>query len=767
MAIISMVIWVPAVRKPFPNDIQARIPLVICLFVFTVNPYCGTAVANGVAGILGTFWACFHMWVMNGIYPGGMKEGLSPTSGCAIFGWANFLLFTLFFLFIRCGMGMKMFAMATDIGFMLAFLDPASTVPFSENFTISSKGTAVNTLLATSIACLIAPILNLIPYPFSLASNDMKGAALKASKDTAKLFSAVIAYYNEKEYSVIIESELKHSVDLRKELDGMGGPIGAAWFERFDIGVQGTIRALMESHLGMLNVLYDRLRALMIAVSTEEFGDSHIKIMDKIRGSSFDVAHSVQVLLVAATEAATDGDISSSEKAHMQDLINAAKMAVKQLAADFDAARRPYGSISKETFSESFFVLTISAYARHVIEYADVLCTNPPKGVGMGAGISAGISGPFSGLGDKFNVNFTIKHFLALVICWLWSVYVDGMGGACVITAVFLMSNAVCPDIQLFLNVMNAVIVAVVVGTLVFQGTCATGYGDFLLPITAVLLWTVGLYGYFSGGPLLLPCLVVVALTPFRWVTMCPSGEIAAGARALWAGMVGNIMAILFVCTCQFLMAIDKASNLAISELQAAFEGERDAFKAFFGHKDVTVPMGPVSGHLGAGSGYCASAKIEPRMWRCAWKDALYMDIVTQLGQIRLDILMLWFALAGSDGKPDQIFAKFEHATEWSSVQSDLNSTLEDAHNLVIGILSDESGSFTGLSQLKNTTGIDNLDALPGLIQDLSKGGLAFPKSVGDSMEDDEVCQIGSAFLLLDTTIKHIAGVLSTAIRQA
>merc|ERR550537_1736935 len=154
-------------------------------------------------------------------------------------------------------------------------------------------------------------------------------------------------------------------------------------------------------------------------------------------------------------------------------------------------------------------------------------------------------------------------------------------------------------------------------------------------------------------------------------------------------------------------------------------------------------------------------------MWRCAWKNALYSDMVTQLGQLRLDILMLWFALAGSDGKPDSIFEKFEHASEWKSVQSDLNSTLEDAQKIVIGILSYESGSFKGLSQLKNTTGIDNLDALPGLIEYLGKEGLAFPKSVGDSMEDDEVCQIGSAFLLLDTTIKHIAGVLSTSIRQA
>merc|ERR1719281_2093621 len=114
-----------------------------------------------------------------------------------------------------------------------------------------------------------------------------------------------------------------------------------------------------------------------------------------------------------------------------------------------------------------------------VIEYAELLITNPPQGVGLGAGLSAGISGTFSGLGDRFNVNFAIKHYVALIICWLWSVYIDGWGGACVITAVFLMSTAVCPDIQVFLNVMNAVIVAAVVGTLVFQWSCGSGFGDF------------------------------------------------------------------------------------------------------------------------------------------------------------------------------------------------------------------------------------------------------------------------------------------------
>merc|ERR1719371_54897 len=181
MMILASIIWIPAIRKPFPNQIQGMVPLLICLFLFTVNPMVGTALGNAIAGINGTFWACFHMWFMNGIFPGGMKEGMSPTSACAIFGWANFLIFTFVVLICKCGLGTKMFALATDIGFMLAFLDPKSTLKFSENFTIASDGVAVNTLLATCIACLIAPVLNLIPYPFSMAYANMKVNAVKAS----------------------------------------------------------------------------------------------------------------------------------------------------------------------------------------------------------------------------------------------------------------------------------------------------------------------------------------------------------------------------------------------------------------------------------------------------------------------------------------------------------------------------------------------------------------------------------------------------------
>merc|ERR1719217_1728690 len=113
-------------------------------------------------------------------------------------------------------------------------------------------------------------------------------------------------------------------------------------------------------------------------------------------------------------------------------------------------------------------------------------------------------------------------------------------------------------------------------------------------------------------------------------------------------------------------------------------------------------------------------------MWRNPWKAGLYSDMVAHLGTIRLDILMLWFAMSGSDGKPDAIFAKFENSSEFKSVKDDLNSTLEDALTVAIAMLRHEGGHFTGLSKLKHTTGIDSLGALPDLINYLCSS-LKFP----------------------------------------
>jgi hypothetical protein len=766
---LASLVWFPPLHWLTTDDFKGKIPLVICLYYFTITPILGSTIANAWAGAVGTFWAFLMMWFLNGVFPGGMAPGMSMASATAIFGWVSFFFFNFIILWCKCSIGMKMFALANGIGFLLAFMNPDSTVKFSENFTIDPQGTAFNTLLATWFACLISPVVNIFPSMLTSAFMDMKGASTTVSDTTSRLFEDVVEYYGGRSPSVRIETHIKAVKGLRGTIDGMGGSIGAAWWECFDLGKFGTIRALMAAHQTMAYDLQDRLTAALVSASTEDFGDSHIQVMQNIMEDCRRVVRTAGQLLKSVTAAASDGKIDASEKESIRIQILQAKDAVRSLAKEFDVTRRAYQKpISGELLSESFFVLTLSAYARLVWEYSEMLITGPPASPGIGADIMSGIKSTWSGLLDKDNMFFTLKHFVAFSFCWVYAIYVDKFGGACVITAVFLMNNLACPDVQALLNSMNAVILAAVVGTLIFEWSCESHHSMYVLPFLTLIIWQAGLFGMFSKSRFATACIFIVALAPFYLIKKCPpDGQaLAGGAAGVYAGMIGFVLAIIFVGFFQYMLSRDRASNLALESLRGAFGGLKNGLNAFWVAEDMTKALGTVGGDLGTGSGTSTSAAIEPRLWRTPWNDALYKDVVASLQQLRLDFLMMYYALAGPSGKPENIFGRFSNAPEFKAVQMDLSRTFEDSEHICLNMLSHTGGVLAGLQDMKTKTGIDSLEALPAFIDSLNRGGLNFPIAVGDSMEDDDLCQISTVLLMLDCSIKHIATLLKKPIKQ-
>merc|ERR1719235_2836264 len=148
------------------------------------------------------------------------------------------------------------------------------------------------------------------------------------------------------------------------------------------IGINGTIRALHENHHGMLNGIFDSLKSLIIAMTTEDFGPSHKECMGVIGGASMEVVVSTSKLLIKCAESAADGSIDSNEQKELEELEKTVHAKVSALAKQFDGARRKYNAIAEEMLSESFFVFVLSAYARKTCEYSEILRTKPPQGVG-------------------------------------------------------------------------------------------------------------------------------------------------------------------------------------------------------------------------------------------------------------------------------------------------------------------------------------------------------------------------------------------------
>jgi len=516
--------------------------------------------------------------------------------------------------------------------------------------------------------------------------------------------------------------------------------------------------------------LHDRVKAILIALTTEDFAESHQTIMDGIADPCSNVADAVDELLKATTEAIADGDIDASETAKLRSLIKDTKQAVAELSEEFHTVRKTFdSSVHPELLGESFFVLTLSAYCRLVWEYTDMLIENPPKGGGNVFGdLSNCIKSTwdFGAISDKYNVNFTVRYILALIIGFCMSKYYFNHVGTCAVLCTLLISKRIGPDMKATLGVILAVVVGSLTGAIAYNHSCASPYGNIILPICFFLFLMATLYPYFSGSVYAGVGITMGALGAPRFVALCAQVDATAAAIALWGTLVAVVFAICIIVFCESLCAIDRASNLARDGLDQGFKDLQTAFTAFWADKDISDAIAPVAGTMNQCVSFNATADIEPRFWRNDWKVDMYSACVDKIREIRLDLLMLEFSMEGAGGSAAGLFDKFASQPSWSGIKGDIDRTLADAHRVSLALIAHESGECTALAGINATDNIDELDDLPELLKDLNDL-VKLPEKAPATMEEDEICKISAVLVMLQQTCAHIAGILKLALASA
>merc|ERR1719440_1508050 len=268
------------------------------------------------------------------------------------------------------------------------------------------------------------------------------------------------------------------------------------------------------------------------------------------------VAEAVDALLMATTEAMSDGDIDSSEKANLRMLAQDAKDAVAELAEAFDTVRKTFDSpVHAELLGESFFVLTLSAYVRLVCDFTDTLCNDaPPGGGNLGGDIVNCIKSTWdtTAMFEKYNLNFTIRYVLAVVTGFCMSKYYFNHVGTCAVLCTLLINKRVGPDMRATLNVILAVVDGSLTGAIVYNHSCASPYGNITLPICFFIFLLLTLYPNFSGSIYAGVGLTMAALGAPRFVALCPETvDPTAGAVALFNTLVAVVFAIGVIVFCE------------------------------------------------------------------------------------------------------------------------------------------------------------------------------------------------------------------------
>merc|ERR1719316_1273376 len=112
------------------------------------------------------------------------------------------------------------------------------------------------------------------------------------------------------------------------------------WWEGFDKGANGKSREYLSRHLGMMKEMVDNVFALQVAISKEDFGESHIDCMVSIKPAITQLMMTTKTLLTDATASAGDGSIDREEEDKLKKGIHNAQAAVEELAKAFDSHRK-------------------------------------------------------------------------------------------------------------------------------------------------------------------------------------------------------------------------------------------------------------------------------------------------------------------------------------------------------------------------------------------------------------------------------------------
>jgi hypothetical protein len=785
--ILASAIWIPSMKWLFPQGFLKFIPVSILIIFFTINKIFGTIVGNATAALIGTWWAVFNIFMLRGFFPDGVTPGMGWTSPAFIVGWIDLVLFYFFFLATDMRMGVRMFAMAGTTGYMLAFLNPHDESIYSKNFKINPDGIAVSNLKVTVVCLILTMMANLLPIPFGFATDEMKAKGKEAAAFVAKKFLSSTDYYRGSKASKIIEREIAGTQNVARDVGNLGAAISGAWYEGFDIGIRGTVRKLHETQADLLSSLVDIIKAVEIAISTEDFGKSHQKIMGHVGEACSDLVEAAGYLLMIVTYAAGDGVLDEDECKELGDQVKEVKSKIKALAKAFNIGRqdpnlfshaeppRKPEKIDGELLNEAFFVFAISAYGRKVCEYAEMLESNPPSGESIVTTFTKCIKDTFLMSGLPANHGpFVARSMIALITGFIYACTLDSYSGACAVTIVFMMTTNVAPAIGTTLKVLTASTIASVVGgSIIYERVCSSGQGGWLLPITVFIYWWGSLYVSFSGCQYALIGLLMAALSPFVLVVECPSGDVSGtgGAVAMWISIRGFMMALFIVTMCEYLSTTKTMAKWAQASLNEGMIAIEDALEVIMGDGDPTDALAPVSKAVGDASMYSGFATEEPRMYKCKWKHALLTEVSNLTGLMRLDLMFMRHAMCGTKDESQGCFAYFEKVDAWKAMKQDIEDSLANAKDLVIALLAHEQGEFKAFPDGFDRENLDTLDGYEECIQGLNEmsGGITFPSKDAEieTIEDDLLTQMSIIFVMLDYVNKRFAACSRAAVRES
>lgn len=785
--------------------------------VFTNYQDLGTTTQFAYQGVIGTFWAVAFSHVMNGIMPGGAK-------GDHFMPWVahgSNIIFIVSVLAMDLSKNVRMFLLSYHCFFHMDLVNPAATGIYNVGWGIETDGYPFVTMICCCCGVTMSVISMLVPFP-NLATRCARQSTISSVTSLNTLMMDMHRYFSRSGPSCEIFRTKKQLDEIRDFVSVTEAHLAGSWWEAAFVdfgkwGVGSKIRQLLARHMVLMEKMSDNADSLFACISLEGFEEPHGQCMKGVQDPTYALLSSTRDLLMKATLAATDGDITRVETNELYHLIARVRTNMEELAKVFYQVRQtvsPQMVINPSLKSENFYLYGITIYARYAVDYAECLLHCPVQAPSIFQILVNGAKSVFNMdkiLHDYDYRSFIIRSTLSVVVCFYLGVFVFGYDGTTAGTVSLLLSNFAGSALLRNLGRLQGVVLGNILPHILMQMTGSDCWAPRIIVQGALLVAYMLLtnYIYYASATMGFIGGLAAAFGGPILVFTCSNQDAAAVAAAEQAFQIGSYKKILQCTTCCLVLVIvdlflasERASTKATDQVCRALVRIDGAINAIFlkRNPDGTVEGAPVKnryygkmkfhdkiaavkvidaaerspgrilGLLGSAEELGAEADKENRTYRAPWPTALFGKVIHYGRELRDDIVIIENALAGSDDDYDDIFGKVRSLSTFRSLYEDLMSLLDEALTMIQIVLNNETGgNQRKLVQGLLDKGIGSLEGMPQLYAEVN-ANFTYPQSpqmAAKTLEDDELCRLQVILTLLENSASAAVKMVQDSIMAA
>jgi len=461
-------------------------------------------------------------------------------------------------------------------------MTPTDDTEFSRGVDdIVLQGAAVGPLVGTIIGCVISilvPVISPLGFTFSGLGQAQQSAVELAWK-VGQEWKKAVEYYCGTERTNEIDKVIGEANLVRHQISLLKDQLSCSWWECFDLGRTGRVKA----HLNELKQTYatieDWFRGLILAMQDEDFGESHAKMMEKVRVPLEQLIETSAQLLYRSVQGAISGyspsvstDPESTAFAEALRLETAALSAAqRELATAFAAARlEVYGKdeLTTDAIGEHFFGATFSTACMAVREYAEYLLEDKVAS----RTIVDPIKASFNGFLDTLSFNssgFICRSSLGFFSAWAIGYF--GIGGVMAKhsstaagTTAYLMAAEGKGGSALLKNVarFQGTVGGTIIGQLAYTTVIVCTLGGSIVGFGVVLVFEFfAFYLYFSSQSYGYVGLLFAAYGAMHLILECETS--ANTTKSVYTTIIDQTMAIVCITLSDLIIQNKSSSHLA------------------------------------------------------------------------------------------------------------------------------------------------------------------------------------------------------------